>query len=128
MTTTFKNNTLREAGTINDFGNVFSDIQYHVTLANGVAQSVTVPSSAGMGGSVATTNKFLARFKVPYGAKVRVSNTTTATNPTGTFAATTCELIDNDMGRHVKAGSTLSFITNDSAGADVWVGFYFINQ
>lgn len=128
MTTTFKNNTLREAGTINDFGNVFSDIKWFSTLAADTAQSVTVPDSAGMGGSVATKNKFIAFFKVQDGASVFVSNSGTAEVPSGTFDETNSEPVRDGMGRHVVGGTTLSFITHDSSTPWVWVGFYFVNQ
>lgn len=128
MTVLFNQNLPR--GATNDFSNQFSDLIYTTTLAANTAQSITVPSTSatGMGASASTSNRFIAIFKVQDGKTVFVSRAGTAVVATGSVAATQSELIPNgyEMGRHVKAGDTLSLITAD-ASAIVQVVFYFVN-
>lgn len=126
-TTTFNQN-IKGIGCIDDFGLAFAEAEWSTTLAADTAQPVTVPAFGAVGGSVGANNKFAAIIKIQAGKTVFVSNSTTATLPGGSFAATTCELIDGKMCRYVTAGSSLSFITHDSGGAYVWVGFYASNQ
>ncbi len=125
MTVLFNQNLPR--GAINDFSNLFSDLIYTTTLAANTAQSVTVPltSALGMGASASASNAFIAIFKVQDAKTVFVSRAGTAVVATGSVAATQSEMIINGMGRHVKAGDTLSLITADTT-AIVQVLFYFV--
>lgn len=127
LTTTFFQN-VKSAGCFDDFGLAFAESQWDTTLAADTAQSVTVPSFGPVGASVGASNKFLAIIKVQSGKTVFVSNSGTADIPGGSFAATDSEIVGEKLGRYVKAGETLSFITHDAGGAYVWVGFYAVNQ
>lgn len=126
-TTTFNQN-IKGIGCIDDFGLAFAESEWSTTLAADTAQPVTAPSFGPVGASVGANNKFAALIKIQSGKTVFVSNSATATLPGGSFAATTCEPLTEKTCRYVTAGSTLSFITHDSGGAYVWVGFYAVNQ
>jgi hypothetical protein len=94
----------------------FSDTNFKVTLASGVAQSITVPSDS---------STYIALFSVGTGTNVWVARNTTATIPTGTIGATLSIL--NPPARTVYAGDTLSFVT-DSTTADFGVSLYAIGN
>lgn len=123
MTSTYQKNTNTQ---MNDWGLRICNLNRTTTLAQNVAQSITVPNTGDpMGASTSRTNHFYyAVFHIPTGAVVSVSNTGTAVVPTGSVVATESEVITNGMGRHVTGGTTLSFITGDAAGAVVSVAFF----
>ncbi len=87
----------------------FSDTGYMTTLAPSVAQSLTVPANATS-----------AWFSYSSGIDVFVNPVTTATLPTGAFAATAEDM--NPVARSVVGGSTLSFISAEAGY--VKVSFY----
>lgn len=87
----------------------FSDMKYSMLLAANTAQSFTVPS---------TYSEWAIVFSPAPGSSVWISNNATAAIPTGTVAASTCEL--NPQVRMVRGGDVLSFITSN---ANVEMGF-----
>jgi len=102
---------------INGFGLQPSyDIQNGL-LAATVAQSITVPDNY---------PKWIAIFSYQSGKNVFVDTTTTAAVPAGAFAAATSIL--NPPALQVKAGDTISLITNDVGGALVSVQFQVIQN
>lgn len=105
----------RDINGYNGFGVPFTVNAQSGVLTATVAQSITVPSSY---------PNFIAIFSYTPGTEVWVDNITTAVAPTGAFSATTSEL--NPSARAVKAGSTISFITNDTDSPVVSVLFYVI--
>jgi len=84
-------------------------------LAATVAQSITVPENY---------PKWIAIFSYQSGKNVFVDVTTTAVVPAGAFASATSLL--NPPALQVKAGDTISLITNDVGGAIVSVQFQVI--
>ena len=84
-------------------------------LAATVAQSITVPDNY---------PKWIAIFSYQSGKNVFVSTTATAAVPAGAFAGATSLL--NPTALQVKAGDTISLITNDAGGAIVSVQFQII--
>lgn len=113
MSTIF--NMTRDVAGNNGFGIVFTDQGYSMLLATGVAQSVTVPQEY---------QNYIAIFGYTPGASVWVDGITTAAAPSGAAAASTARL--NPSARTVKAGQTLSFITEDAAGAMAYVEFLVV--
>lgn len=110
----------------NGFGLAFTDTAYSATLAAGVATTLTVPSSASMGG-VPNTNKaqWLAIFSFTPGSEIWVANNGTAAAPAGAaFAATPAEL--NPAARLVQGGDVLSFLSV-AANNSVSVIFYSLS-
>lgn len=105
----------RDIGGYNGFGVPFCNDGEQAVLAQNTEQHVTVPS---------THPYWLAVFSFSPGSNVWVDGTTTATFPAGSFAATTSDL--NPSARLVKAGTTLSFITNDTTNPYVKVSFYTV--
>ncbi len=103
---------------IDDFGLLFSNVVYSVTLAVATDTPLIVPSVA---------SRFKAVMRTRAGAIVWVALNNTATLPVGnTFAATKSEIINvTGLCREVKAGDVLHFITNDPS-MDVSVTFYAI--
>lgn len=93
----------RDINGYNGFGIPFSEDGEAGVLAANVAQSVTVPSNYPY---------WIAIFSYTPGASVWVDGITTAAVPAGAAAPTTARL--NPAARFVKAGDTISFIT-DSA-------------
>ncbi len=123
MTTKF--NLTRDINGFNGYGIIFSDQKYKTTLATGVAQSLTVPNSMGMGGNgIYVKPVYLAVFSFTPGANVFVANNATAESPGASFSVSTSEL--NPAARQVEGGDVLSFITPDSA-AYITVSFYVIS-
>jgi hypothetical protein len=92
----------------------FCDDSWQVALAQNVAQSITVPG---------TYRHWVAIFSYEGGTDVWVSNSGTATTPTGSMLATSSSL--NPGARSVTAGSTLSFITS-SLSAEVGICLYAV--
>ncbi len=103
--------------TINDFGQLFSNLKYSASLAATTDTTLTVPGAA---------PRYKALIKVETNGIVWVALNDTAAVPAGgTFAVTTSELITDDrtLCREVKAGDVLHFITAGT-GIDVSVVFY----
>lgn len=86
-------------------------------LAATVAQNITVPENY---------PKWIAIFNYQIGKNVFVDVTTTAAVPAGAFASATSLL--NPTALQVKAGDTISLITNDVGGAIVSVQFQIIQN
>ena len=104
---------IRDIDGFNSFGlNFAPDSTYDTTLAAGVAQTVTVPSTA---------NSYAAVFQYEPGASVWVAQNQTSTLPGAAFATTFAQL--NPTTRKVNSGDTLSFISNNTT-AEVAVSFY----
>jgi len=102
---------------INGFGLQPSyDIQNGL-LAATVAQSITVPDNF---------PKWIAIFSYQSGKNVWVDVSATAAVPTGAFASGTSLL--NPPALQVKAGDSISLITNDTGGALVSVQFQVIQN
>jgi hypothetical protein len=101
----------------NGFGLVPSSDSYAGLLAMGVADSVTVPSQY---------PRYLAVFSFTPGSNVWVDVLTTAAAPAGAISATSAEL--NPAARLVQKNQTISFITQDTAGAYVSVLFYVVAE
>lgn len=98
----------------NSFGLVPSANKYNTTLAAGVAQTFTVPSSS-------RTGHWVAIMMVEPGATVWFALNTTAAGPGGAVASTSSEL--NPPVWQVSNGDTISAITAD-ATAQVGIKFY----
>lgn len=113
MTTKF--NMTRDVAGYNGFGVKFADDGFSGVLANGVAQSVTVPS---------TYPNWIAVFSYTPGSNIWVDGTNTASVPGGAFSATTSDL--NPSARQVSAGQVLSFKTTDTTSPQVKVSFYVV--
>lgn len=102
---------------INGFGlQPSTDIQNGL-LAATVAQSITVPDNY---------PKWIAIFSYQSGKNVFVDLSTTAAVPAGAFASATSLL--NPPALQVKAGDSISLITNDLGGALVSVQFQVIQN
>lgn len=98
------------------FGMPFCEDGQAGLLAQNVAQSITVPSNY---------PNWLAVITISPTSNVYVNGLGTAAVPGGSFAASTTEIIPSiGIGRFVKKGQALSFITPDSGGAHVTVKFY----
>lgn len=110
MSTKF--NLTRDINGYNGFGLPFAQDGFSGQLATSVAQSVVVPDNY---------PNWIAIFSYTPGASVWVDGITTAVAPSGAFAATTAEL--NPTARFVKAGQTISMITNDITSPEVGIKF-----
>ena len=119
MSVVTKFNMTKDISGFNGFGLQTSNTIKGVLLAQNVAQSAVAPTDAAY---------YIAVFSYVGGA-VFVNSKGTATAYSGTIGAVTSEL--NPSAREVKAGTTISMLTPDSAGAYVEVAFYvappFIN-
>lgn len=96
------------------YGLPFSDYKVSALLATSVEQNMVVED---------TTSKWLAIFAYTGGEDVWVALNATAEVPAGAFAATTSE--KNPIARYVKAGDTISMITNGDA-VEVGITFYAV--
>jgi len=102
---------------INGFGLQPSTDILNGLLAASTAQSITVPDNY---------PRWIMIVKAESGKNVWVDLTTTATVPTGAFAAGTALL--NPQALQVNAGQSVSLITADSGGARVSVEFQVIQN
>lgn len=102
----------RDINGFNGFGLAFAQDGYSGVLVADAEQHVTVPDSYPW---------WIAIFSFTPGSNVWVDGITTAVVPSGSFSASTAEL--NPTARYVKAGDRMSFITSDTAGAEVGVKF-----
>ena len=102
----------RDIAGYNGFGIMPTQDMQSGVLAAGVAQSITVPDNY---------PNWIAIFSYQPGSTIWVSFTTTAVAPAGAFSSTASCL--NPAGRAVKAGDTISFITNDTFSPGVGVEF-----
>jgi hypothetical protein len=93
-----------------------SDLMYSATIASGVAQSITVPSS---------NENWIAVFSFQPGSDIWVSVNHTAAAPAGsTFASTNSFLLPAQL--KVKAGDTISCFNNNATGQDVGIALYAV--
>ena len=106
----------RDINGYNGFGIPFALDGQSMVLAAGVAQSVTVPDDF---------PNWIAIFGYTPGATVWVDGITTAVAPTGAASATTAKL--NPSARYVKAGQTISFITEDITSPMAYVEFLVVD-
>ena len=90
----------RDINGYNGFGVVPPDDMYSGLLSTGAAQSVTVPSNHA---------RWMIIFAFEPGASVWVAVNSTAVVPAGAISASRSEL--NPVGRQLKAGDIISFIT-----------------
>ncbi len=106
----------RDINGYNGFGILpTTDIQA-AYLADGVAQSITVPDNYAV---------WIAIFSYSPGSNIWVSfDGDTATVPTASFASSNSVL--NPAARTVKAGDTISFITNDTFEPEISVEFQIV--
>lgn len=102
---------------INGFGLQPSTDILNGLLAANTAQTVTVPDNY---------PRWIMIVKAESGKNVWVDLTTTATVPSGSFAAGTSLL--NPLALQVQAGQSISLITADSGGARVSVEFQVIQN
>lgn len=96
----------RDINGYNSFSLAFSDTNYNMVLAAGVAQSVTIPSDE---------DHYRVIFSFTPGASVWVANNSTAAAPSGASALSASQL--NPVARDVKKGDVLSLITTDTSAA-----------
>lgn len=115
MTTTIFNMTKDVAG-YNGFGLIPSTVKKGVALAQNVAQSFVVPSDS---------STYLVIFVYTPGSNVFVNFTTTAAAFPGAIANVTSEL--SPIARQVAAGTTISLLTPDAAGAYVNALIYIVS-
>ena len=106
---------IRDINGYNGFGIMPSYDVRNALLAEGAAQSITVPSNY---------PNWIAIFSYTPGASVWVSFNDTALAPTGAFAASNSVL--NPSGRAVSAGQVISFITADATNPLVSVEFQIV--
>jgi hypothetical protein len=114
MSTSFS--MVRDINGYNGFGIDFCDDSYQMLMTPNVAQSIVVPVNY---------KTWIAIFTYTPGSSVWVANNITAVVPTGAPLKNGSQL--NPVGRRVRAGDTLSFITSDATNDMVWVGFYWID-
>jgi hypothetical protein len=112
-----KFNMTKDVAGYNGFGLVPSTDSYAGLLATSVADSVVVPSEY---------PQYLAVLSYTPGSNVWVNNSGAAAAPAGAIGASASEL--NPAARLVKKGTTLSFLTADTAGAYVSVLFYVAGE
>lgn len=93
----------RDVAGYNSFLVNFPDIGKAVNLAANVAQSITIPSSSPL---------YAITFQYEPGSNIFITNSGTATVPSGTFSTTTSML--NPPGLQLVKGTVLSFITPDT--------------
>jgi len=105
----------RDINGYNGFGIMPSDDIQTGILATSTAQSIVVPDNF---------ENWIAIFSYTPGASVWVSFKTTAVVPSGAFSASASTL--NPAARQVKAGQTISLITDDSTNPEVSVEFQAI--
>jgi len=97
----------------------FSETGESALLAANTAQSITVPSK---------DRNYIAVIAPQYGKTIYADGITTAVVPSGSFSASTSEIVPSiGLSRYVNAGQTLSFITGDTGGATITVKFYAAN-
>lgn len=89
---------------------------FSTTLAAGVEQHFTVPTSSRTWGAI---------FSFEAGTSIWVANNDTAVTPGGSFAATSSQL--NPSVRQVSGGDILSFITSNTT-AQIGVSLYEIES
>jgi len=108
-----KFNMTRDINGFNGFGLPFTNTGFSALLATSVQQGITVPSNY---------PNWIAVFSYAPGASVWVNDGISALAPTGNFAASRSQL--NPAARLVQAGDSLTFVTEDTAGAAVSVSLY----
>lgn len=105
-----------------------SDTIYSVTLSATTDTTITVPSTSDLGGTntSAKKNYLVARIRHTPNNDVYFAVGATAAAPAGnTFAATTSDLLDNNVCEYlVKSGDVLHFYTAASS-VHVYVSFYW---
>jgi hypothetical protein len=88
-------------------------------LAANTEQHFTVPSNY---------PNWMVVIAISYGSTVYFDGIGTAAVPSGSFAASTTEIVPiTGLIRYVKAGQVLSFITADSGGAHITIKLYTAN-
>lgn len=105
-----------------------SDTIYSVTLSATTDTTLVVPTASDLGGTnTATVNYLVARIRHTPAKDVWFAVNGTAAVPAGSsFAATTSELLDNNVCEYkVKSGDTLHFYSAAS-GAVISVAFYWL--
>lgn len=126
MTTLFSHTVNK--GAINDFSLQPPQIVFTMTLAADTAQSITLPGDAATGiAATKLTNSFEVVFYVQDGKNVGYSTVGTAVIPPGSAAQTSTEMIRSGMGRYMREGTVISFITHD-ASAVVSVSVFSVNN
>lgn len=104
-----------------------SDTIYNVTLSATTDTTLAVPLTSDLGGTnTATVNYLVARIRHTPNNNVWFAVNGTAAVPAGSsFAATTSELLDNNVCEYkVKSGDTLHFFTAASSVV-ISVAFYW---
>jgi hypothetical protein len=110
MITKFK--MIRDIAGYNGFGLTFTEWNYNIVLASGSTKTLTIPEE---------DERYIAIFSFEPGSTVYVANNDTAAIPGASFAKSSSQL--NPVGRWVKAGDVLSFITSNT-NADICVQLY----
>jgi hypothetical protein len=107
----------RDAAGLNTYVIPFNikPLKYSMQLSQGIEQNFVVPGSS---------VSYNAIFSYEIGTNVWVACNDTAVAPLGAPSVTSSE--PNPIGRLVRAGDTLSFITTSDT-ADVWVSFNPVN-
>lgn len=110
---------------VNGFGLPFTNTSYSATLAANTDTAITVPGLQASGAPGAIYAKMYALIDYS-GGSVWVANNAAATLPAGAaFAQTNSEL--NPVGKYVKAGDVLHFITS-AANVEVNVAFFAVQD
>ena len=127
-----KFNMVRDINGYNGFGLAPTDTAYSATLTASSDTTLTVPSSAAMGGSNAQTQPvWLAIFAYDPGTSVWVAVNHTASNPAGnTFAATNSELNPAALlvyGKSATVAADVIHCFTTGTGVNVGVRFYSLS-
>lgn len=124
---TFTQKVPQSLRSLNDFSVGFSSSIFTATLIENVAKRFTVPNegSMGMGLSSGVNNRYVVIFKATIGSNVLVDPTGTPVVSTN-FSRGTSEMITPGMARYVDGGTTLYFLTPDTAGAIVQAVVYYL--
>lgn len=128
MTQQFR--TIQETKSYNDFGQIYSDQIYNVTLTAATNTGVVVVGGGIMGGITSfggATNKNKVMAVIRTTSDVWVAVNQTAAVPAGaTFAQATSELVTNVLEKSylVNVGDTINFFAKTGTTPSVSVAFY----
>lgn len=132
MTQQFR--TIQETKGENDFGQIYSDQIYNVTLTAATNTQLTVPGGGVMGAITSfgsSSNKNKVRGVIRATGDVWVAVNKTAAVPAGaSFLQDTSELVTNvlDKAYDLNAGDVLNFISKTATTPSVSVAFYALTS
>lgn len=110
-------NFARDVQGYNSFASSYSTDKFSATLTAGSNSTITVPSNY---------SNWVVSFSFQPGSNIWVAYNTSAAVPSGaTFASSNSELLPG--ARSLTKGTTINFLNNGTAAADVGVIMYAVN-